>query len=97
MGLLNLLIEQAKAPKGFVGKTLLKIMNTAHIEKMAWGLSKLNISDNAIILDIGCGGGKTIGMLSAKVNVARFMVLTIQRKLYSRHQKKIIMTSNVER
>lgn len=66
MGLLNSLIEQAKAPKGFVGKTMLKIMNSAHTTKTAWGLSKLNIVDNALILDIGCGGGKTMGMLSAK-------------------------------
>lgn len=67
MGLLNSLIEQAKNPKGFIGKLMLKIMNSAHTEKMIWGLSKLYIYDNANILDIGCGGGKTIEILSDKI------------------------------
>lgn len=65
MGLFHLLIAQGKSPKGFLGKTMLRIMNSAHSPIMSWGLSKITIEDDSVILDIGCGGGKTIKMLSA--------------------------------
>jgi len=67
MGITGKLIEQAKNPKGFAGKTMLKIMNSAHSSIMAWGLSKIHIYDNSIALDIGCGGGKTIRMLLERI------------------------------
>ncbi|MEK5396236.1 SAM-dependent methyltransferase [Paenibacillus sp. VTT E-133280] len=64
MGLLNTLIDQAKNPRGFVGNIMIKIMNQAHTSITAWGLKKIQIINNAPILDIGCGGGQTIHMLS---------------------------------
>ncbi|WP_375102556.1 class I SAM-dependent methyltransferase [Paenibacillus sp. RS8] len=63
MGLLNTLINQAKNPRGFVGNIMIKIMNQAHTSITAWGLSKIEIRNNAPILDIGCGGGQTIHTL----------------------------------
>lgn len=71
MGLLNSLIAQAKNPKGFVGKTMLKIMNSAHSQMMTWGLSKIDIGDKSVILDVGCGGGKTIKILSSIIKQGR--------------------------
>jgi len=67
MGITSKLIEQAKNPKGFIGKTMLKIMNSAHSSIMDWGLSKIHINDNSIVLDIGCGGGKTIRLLLKRI------------------------------
>lgn len=64
MGLLNTFIEQAKNPRGFTGKTMLKIMDAAHSKMTAWGLSKIEISDAATVLDVGCGGGRTLSTLS---------------------------------
>jgi len=64
MGLSKKLIEQGKKPTGFIGHIMLKIMNFAHKEIINWGLSKINIADNSIILDLGCGGGETIKILS---------------------------------
>lgn len=63
MGITNKLIGQGRSPEGFIGKTMLKIMNSAHSSIMDWGLSKIDISDNSIALDIGCGGGQTISKL----------------------------------
>ncbi|PEA53394.1 SAM-dependent methyltransferase [Bacillus pseudomycoides] len=63
MSILNKLIEQAKNPQGFVGSSMLCIMNVAHTSMTKWALSKVNISKHAIMLDIGCGGGKTIHTL----------------------------------
>lgn len=67
MGLLEALIRQAKKPRGFVGNVMLKIMNSAHDQLMSWGLSKVAVRDDSTALDIGCGGGKAIKMLSAMI------------------------------
>lgn len=68
MNLLNRLIAQAKNPKGFIGSAMLRIMNTTHAGMNKWALEKLRIREDAVILDIGTGGGKTIHTLS-KVNI----------------------------
>ncbi|MFJ7952994.1 class I SAM-dependent methyltransferase [Lysinibacillus sp. NPDC096418] len=67
MSLLQSLIEQAKNPKGFVGSTMLCIMNTAHSGMTKWVIQSGAIQNGDIVLDIGCGGGKTIQTLS-KIN-----------------------------
>jgi len=64
MKIVNKLIDQAKHPKGFIGTLMLKIMNSAHSQMIKWGISKINIANNSVILDVGCGGGKTIKLLS---------------------------------
>ena len=63
MGLINKLIGQGKQPSGFIGKVMLKIMNSSHKQMTEWGLSKIAIADNSVVLDIGCGGGKTLKLL----------------------------------
>lgn len=62
--MLNKLIEQAKNPTGIVGSFMLGIMNTAHTEMNKWALENTKISDESVLLDVGCGGGKTIQLLS---------------------------------
>lgn len=64
MNVLNKLIEQAKNPKGFVGSSMLCIMNVAHTSMTKWALSKIKMKERVTILDIGCGGGKTVHTLS---------------------------------
>lgn len=39
-------------------------MNTAHYEMNKWALAKINIPESAVMLDVGCGGGKTLQLLS---------------------------------
>ncbi|WP_339315992.1 class I SAM-dependent methyltransferase [Paenibacillus sp. FSL R10-2734] len=68
MGLLDTLIDQAKNPRGFVGNIMIKIMNQAHTSITTWGLKKIEIMNNAPILDIGCGGGQTIHTLAKQNN-----------------------------
>lgn len=60
MRILNRLIEQAKKPSGCVGSLMLRMMNTAHTGMNQWAFEKLPLEKNLIMLDIGCGGGKTI-------------------------------------
>ncbi|MBJ8005952.1 MULTISPECIES: class I SAM-dependent methyltransferase [Bacillus cereus group] len=64
MGILQRLIEQAKNPRGTIGSSMLCIMNAAHTRLTNWALQKIHIREDAVILDIGCGGGKTIHSLS---------------------------------
>ncbi|MES5895266.1 MULTISPECIES: class I SAM-dependent methyltransferase [Bacillus cereus group] len=64
MGILQRLIKQAKNPRGTIGSSMLCIMNAAHTKLTNWGLQKIHIREDAVILDIGCGGGKTIHSLS---------------------------------
>ncbi|SOC11106.1 methyltransferase family protein [Ureibacillus xyleni] len=64
MKLLDKLIEQAKNPNGILGSVMLKIMNKAHIEMNRWALEKIKVQEDAVILDVGCGGGKTLQLLS---------------------------------
>ncbi|MGE7920810.1 class I SAM-dependent methyltransferase [Viridibacillus sp. NPDC093762] len=66
MNLLDQLIEQAKNPKGIIGSIMLRIMNSAHTSMNQWALEKVKVKESAVILDIGCGGGKTIQLLSKR-------------------------------
>jgi SAM-dependent methyltransferase len=42
-------------------------MNFGHSDLTRWGLSKVEISETATVLDIGCGGGRTLTRLAALV------------------------------
>lgn len=66
LNLLNRLIEQAKNPNGIIGSIMLRIMNSAHTSMNQWALEKINIRESAVMLDVGCGGGKTIQLLSKR-------------------------------
>ncbi len=61
------LLINAGNPQGELGEKLINNMNINHEKLARWGVSHLNIHKDAIILDIGCGGG---------VNVKRFLGLT---------------------
>ena len=51
-------------PTGNDGRTLLERMNGGHHESLAlWGLSHLDIPRDAVMLDIGCGGGANLKRL----------------------------------
>lgn len=64
MSLLQTLIEQAKKPNGWIGSWMLRIMNIAHRGMYAWLIRQGAINDGDRVLDIGCGGGKTLQILS---------------------------------
>ncbi|MFJ7666350.1 class I SAM-dependent methyltransferase [Lysinibacillus sp. NPDC097195] len=65
MTILQKLIEQAKQPRGWIGSVMLRIMNIAHSGMNSWLLDSGVIKDGDIVLDIGCGGGRTIRALSS--------------------------------
>src|ERR1700733_15544505 len=40
-------------------------MNASHSKLTDWGLKKVSIETHYSILDVGCGGGRTVGKLAA--------------------------------
>jgi ubiquinone/menaquinone biosynthesis C-methylase UbiE len=60
MGFIEKFVKQCRKPTGKFGKFVARAMNFGHTGLRRWGLSHTSINTDAIILDIGCGGGKTI-------------------------------------
>lgn len=61
------LVENAVKPTGFWGKLMIKSMNKGHSDLTDWALCHLEIKRNHTLLDVGCGGGKTVSKLCTKV------------------------------
>jgi len=64
LNILASLISQAKRPTGIFGLLVVRLMNLGHTKLTNWGISYLSIKEDDIILDIGCGGGKTVSRLA---------------------------------
>jgi ubiquinone/menaquinone biosynthesis C-methylase UbiE len=46
-------------------------MNLGHSGLTRWGLTKVEISENATVLDIGCGGGRTVERLASLAKIGK--------------------------
>lgn len=56
---------QCKKPKGLFGRLTLWRMNKSHSKLTDWGLTHTSVELQCAVLDVGCGGGRTIGKLAA--------------------------------
>lgn len=65
------LIRQFRKPSRWVGRPFLWIMNQRHSNLTDWGLQHVQIEKNFTILDVGCGGGRTIQKLAALAPVGK--------------------------
>lgn len=61
------LVENAEKPDGFWGKLMIRSMNKGHSELTDWALCHIKTEPGDYVLDVGCGGGKTVGKLSKMV------------------------------
>ena len=61
----NVPINQCSQPSGWLGRLNLWRMNKSHSKLTDWGLGHVSIQSHDIILDIGCGGGRTVSKLAA--------------------------------
>ncbi len=63
MGLFKDFVSQTRKPEGFLGKMMLKSMNSGHARMADWGLSHLPAIHPGEVADLGCGGGRNAGEL----------------------------------
>ena len=71
MNLLGRLLSQSGKPRGRFGRFLVRGMNFGHSGLTRWGLTKVEIRDNATVLDIGCGGGRALERLASLASLGK--------------------------
>jgi ubiquinone/menaquinone biosynthesis C-methylase UbiE len=64
VGAADKLMDQCRKPSGLLGRFILWDMNWHHSKLTDWGLSHASIAKTDKILDVGCGGGRTISKLA---------------------------------
>jgi ubiquinone/menaquinone biosynthesis C-methylase UbiE len=65
MGLISQLLNQFRKPTGWLGRLTLREMNRHHSKLTDWGLQHIAIEQHDTILDVGCGGGRTVHKFAA--------------------------------
>ena len=60
------LIGQCRKPSRWVGQFFLWMMNKRHSDLTDWGLQHVQLGKRFAVLDVGCGGGRTIQKLAAR-------------------------------
>jgi ubiquinone/menaquinone biosynthesis C-methylase UbiE len=58
-------VNQCQKPTGWLGRFVLWNMNARHSKVTDWGLSHVSVQKSDIVLDVGCGGGRTVNKLAA--------------------------------
>ena len=64
MGFIEKYVKQCRKPSGRFGRFVGRTMNVGHGKVRRWGLGHIAIEPDAVILDIGCGGGKAVQELA---------------------------------
>jgi len=65
------LMNQVRKPDRWIGKFFAQIMNRSHATLTDWGLGNVEIKEDYTILDIGCGGGRTISKLALRASAGK--------------------------
>lgn len=92
-------MSQVRKPDRFAGRLFAILMNQSHSRLTDWGLMHIRIEKDFTILDVGCGGGRTIGKLAAMasngkvygIDYAAGSVATSRS-----HNKELIRSGQVE-
>jgi SAM-dependent methyltransferase len=63
--------RQCRRPTGWIGRVFLWRMNRSHSGLTDWGLSSVEIGRAFTILDVGCGGGRTVQKLAAAASAGK--------------------------
>jgi ubiquinone/menaquinone biosynthesis C-methylase UbiE len=57
--------RQCRRPSDRAGRAVLRRMNVSHAAVTEWGLTHVEIGGGFSILDVGCGGGRTVDRLAS--------------------------------
>src|SRR5262245_4009863 len=66
MSLADSLLKQCRTPSGWLGRLIVRNMNQRHGALTDWALARVAVAEDAVVLDVGCGGGRTIAKLAAR-------------------------------
>ena len=91
--------DQYRCPTGRGGRVIAKLMNREHEPLTLWGLSKVNIGSDFLILDVGCGGGKTLSLLALMAPNGKVYGIDYSAEMvkYSKKvNKKLVAQNRVE-
>jgi ubiquinone/menaquinone biosynthesis C-methylase UbiE len=64
MGIMQAMFKQFRKPTGWMAKFAGLGMNREHEKVWRWGLEHIAIAPDAVILDVGCGGGGAVKILA---------------------------------
>ena len=93
------LMGQFRRPTGRRGRFIAALMNRGHKPLTLWGLTHVKIKPNYVILDVGCGGGKTVNRLSQQAPLGKVIGMDYSADMveYSKKvNKKFIVENRVE-
>ena len=99
MSLLGRLLSQSGKPRGRFGRFLVRGMNFGHSGLTRWGLTKVEVRDNATVLDIGCGGGRALERLASLASLGKVVGIDYSEDSVAVARKKnqrLIATGRVE-
>ena len=63
----NTMMKQGSKPTGLLGKLIGSMMNRHHSRIYHWALELVDLTGTLTTLDIGCGGGKAVQLLAARM------------------------------
>ncbi len=62
---LHRVLQNCAKPEGLLGKLMVSLMNATHTPVAQWGLSHLDLAPDAVVIDLGCGGGSNVSAMLA--------------------------------
>lgn len=92
-------MDQYKCPTGRSGRLVAALMNKRHSVLSLWGLKHVDIEPDHMILDVGCGGGKTVSRLAQRAVLGKVFGIDHSAEMvdYSKKvNKKWIAENRVE-
>jgi ubiquinone/menaquinone biosynthesis C-methylase UbiE len=93
------MMKQCRKPTGTFGRFMARLMNYGHSKVTRWGLSHASINKDDTILDIGCGGGKTVNTLAKAATQGKIYGIDYSEdcvKVTSKINKRFIGAGRVE-
>jgi ubiquinone/menaquinone biosynthesis C-methylase UbiE len=71
MNIITRLLEQARKPTGHLGRWMTRFMNVEHSRMTDWALTHVFVGNGSKVLDVGCGGGRTVQKLAGMTTVSK--------------------------
>lgn len=64
-------VNHCQKPAGWLGRLFLRNMNSRHSKVTDWGLAQAAVKKSDVVLDVGCGGGRTVCKLAELTAAAK--------------------------